>query len=241
MNQAINVLSRLCRDSRAVFLMAALLAVILPTAAHATTYVRFQTNLGDFDVELYDTSMPVSVANFLAYVNSGSYDSTIIHRSTTYNPSDIQILQGGGYWFSSGLNQLFPVTTDPPIILESGSPLNLRGTIAMARGAAPDSATSQYFFNLQDNPALDGNYAVFGKVVGAAGLAVLDAIGAVPVYDASSQLGPAFAELPLLQPSLQASSLVMVNHVTVVPEPTTMSLLVVGIFGAALGRRRRKA
>ncbi len=241
MNQAINVLCRLCRGSRAVVLMAALLAVILPTAACATTYVRFQTDLGDFDVELYDTSMPVSVANFLAYVNSGKYDSTIIHRSTTYNPSDIQILQGGGYWFSSGSNQLIPVATDPPIILESGLTLNVRGTIAMARGAATDSATSQYFFNLQDNPVLDGNYAVFGKVVGAAGLAVLDAIGAVPVYDASSQLGPAFAELPLLQPSLEASSLVMINHVAVVPEPTTMSLAVVAIATAVLGRRRRSA
>ncbi len=132
--------------------------------------------------------MPTTVANFLAYVNAGSYASSIIHRSTTYNPSDIQIVQGGGYFISA--NQVLSIPTNAPIILESGSVGNIRGTIAMARGAATNSATSQFFFNVQSNPALDGNYAVFGNVVGAAGLAALDAIGAVPVYDCTAQLGP---------------------------------------------------
>lgn len=220
-------------------LLVLVVACMLAARAQAGTLVHFDTNLGNFDVELYDSSMPITVANFLVYVNSQRYDSTIIQRSTTYNPADIQILQGGGYQLVG--NQLLTVVTDPPIILESGTFTNARGTIAMARGAATDSATSQYFFNVQDNPALDGNYAVFGNVVGAVGLAVLDTIGGVPVYDASVQLGPAFTELPLLNPSLDPSNLVMVNSVVAVPEPSTILLTAVGIAAAACGRRRVRA
>jgi len=132
------------------------------------------------------------------------------------------------------------VTTDPPIVLESGSATNVRGTIAMARTSAPTSATSQFFFNVQSNPALDGNYAVFGNVVGAAGLAAIDAIGAVPVYDASVQLGAAFTELPLLNPALDSSNVVLVQSVNVVPEPTTLALAIAGLTAVAVCRRRRK-
>lgn len=209
---------------------------LVPTAARAGTIVRFDTNVADFDVELLDTAMPITVANFLSYVSGSSYSSTLIHRSTTYNAADIQIIQGGGYLLSG--NQLLPVTTGSSIVLESGTATNVRGTIAMARGAATDSATSQYFFNIQDNPALNGNYAVFGRVVGAEGLAALDAIGAVQVYDCTVQLGSAFAELPLLAASLDASSLVLVNSVTAVPEPSTMVLAAIGLAVAAARWRR---
>lgn len=211
-------------------------AALVPTAARAGTIVRFDTNVADFDVELLDTAMPITVANFLSYVSGSSYSSTLIHRSTTYNAADIQIIQGGGYLLSG--NQLLPVTTGSSIVLESGTATNVRGTIAMARGAATDSATSQYFFNIQDNPALNGNYAVFGRVVGAEGLAALDAIGAVQVYDCTVQLGSAFAELPLLAASLDASSLVLVNSVTAVPEPSTMVLAAIGLAVAAARWRR---
>ena len=214
----------------------AFLAASLPVAAG--TLVHFTTNVGEFDVELYDSTMPITIANFLTYVNSDRYDSTIIHRSTTYNPADIQIVQGGAYLLSGG--SLLPVTTDPPIVLESGTATNLRGTIAMARTSDPNSATSQFFFNVQSNPALNGNYAVFGNVVGAAGLAAIDAIGAVPVYDVSLQLGAAFSELPLLNPSLDPSSLVLVQSVAVVPEPTTLALALAGLTAAGACRRRRK-
>ena len=113
----------------------------------------------------------------------------------------------------------------------------------MARGAATDSATSQFFFNVQSNPALDGNYAVFGNVVGSTGLAALDAIAAVTVYDASPQLGSAFAELPLTAPSLAAGSLVLVNSVGVVPvpEPSAAILAAAGLAAAACVRRRAAA
>jgi MYXO-CTERM domain-containing protein len=211
-------------------------AMLVAGTAPASTFVRFDTNVASFDVELYDTAMPTTVANFLAYVNAGSYTSSIIHRSTTYNPSDIQIVQGGGYFISA--NQLLSIPTNAPIILESGSVGNIRGTIAMARGAATNSATSQFFFNVQSNPALDGNYAVFGNVVGAAGLAALDAIGAVPVYDCTAQLGSAFGEMPLTAPSLDATSVVMVNSVVPVPEPSPLMLATAGLAAAAFARRR---
>jgi len=211
-------------------------AMLVAGSAPAGTFVHFDTNVASFDVELYDTAMPTTVANFLSYVNAGSYTSSLIHRSTTYNPSDIQIVQGGGYFLSG--NQLLSIPTNAPIILESGSVGNIRGTIAMARGAATNSATSQFFFNVQSNPALDGNYAVFGNVVGATGLAALDAIGAVPVYDCTAQLGAAFGEMPLTAPSLDAASVVMVNSVVPVPEPSPLVLAAVGLAAAAFARRR---
>jgi len=214
----------------------ATVAALMPAVSHAGTIVRFDTTTADFDVELFDSAMPITVANFLSYVTGSSYSSTLIHRSTTYNPADIQIIQGGGFVLAG--NQLLPVTTGSSIVLESGTATNVRGTIAMARGAATDSATSQYFFNIQDNPALNGNYAVFGRVVGAEGLAALDAIGAVQVYDCTVQLGSAFAELPLLAASLDASSLVLVNSVTAVPEPSTMVLAAIGLAVAAARWRR---
>lgn len=215
---------------------AALATTLLATAARAGTIVHFATNLGSFDVELYDSTMPITVANFLTYVNSDRYDSTIIHRSTTHDPAGIQVLQGGGYLLSG--NQLLPVTTDPPIAFES-STANLRGTIAMARGAGLNTATSQWFFNVTDNPALDFNYAVFGQVTGTGGLAVLDSIAAVPVYDCTVQLGAAFSELPLTDSTLAASSLVLVNSVAAVPEPSTLAVVAVGGLAVAAFIRRR--
>ena len=231
-------MNRLLR--RVSCLLLVIVATMLPAVSRAGTVVRFDTNVGAFDVELFDTAMPITVANFLAYVNAGSYTSSLIHRSTTYNPADIQIVQGGGYALAN--NAVDSIPTFPSIILESGTATNVRGTIAMARGAATNSATSQFFFNVQSNPALDGNYAVFGNVVGSTGLAALDAIGAVPVYDASQQLGSAFGELPLTAPSLSASSLVLVNSVGVVPvpEPSTALLAAAGLAAAA-GLRRRAA
>jgi cyclophilin family peptidyl-prolyl cis-trans isomerase len=143
--------------------------------------------------------MPVTVANFLKYVDSGRYNSSFIHRSTTYNPQTIQIVQGGGFFFPTN-DSISYIAADPPIILErSGS--NLRGTLAMARTSDPNSATSQWFFNSADNTQLDSAYAVFGRVTSAQGLAVLDAFASVPVYNVSAQLGAVFSELPLIQPA----------------------------------------
>ena len=180
---------------------------------------RFESNMGDLDVLLDPIAAPRSVDNFSAYANRGAYDVTIIHRSTTYNRLDIQIVQGGGFELVG--NTLPPIPSDPPIPLEAGR-ANALGTLAMARTSDPDSATSQWFFNVTDNPGLDFNYAVFGSVLGA-GQNVIEAIGAVPVYDASIALGPVYGQLPLLADSTSIDSLVLINKIRV--EPFTITSL----------------
>lgn len=187
------------------------LYAVLP--AQARTVIQFSTAWGAIDVELFDDTMPKSVKNFLTYVRGGRFASSIIHRSTTYNAAGIQIIQGGGFRLEQ--NQILPILSEPAVVLESGGP-HLRGTLAMARTDQPDSATSQWFFNVTDNPGLNGNYAVFGRVLGQSGLNALDAIAGLPVYNASADLGGAFSELPLTQGTLVASSLVIVENVKVV-------------------------
>jgi cyclophilin family peptidyl-prolyl cis-trans isomerase len=135
--------------------------------------VTMVTSLGTIVMELNPAKAPVSVDNFLNYVESSFYVNTIFHRVESNF-----VIQGGG--FTSSLTQ--PATM-PAIKLEAGNGLsNLRGTVAMARTNVLDSATSQFFVNVVDNAALDtssGGYAVFGKVV--QGLDVVDRIRAVPV------------------------------------------------------------
>lgn len=213
----------------------ALCGCLAARPAAADTIVTFTTNLGTFDVQLFDTQVPTTVANFLSYVNAGSYTNSIFHRSTTYNPASIQIVQGGGFWIDSTgtSNVITPIAAAAPIPLEAGLS-NLKGTIAMARTAAPNSATSQWFFNVTDNLALDpgpGNdgYAVFGAVIGA-GINVIEAIGAVPAYDLTTQLGPTFSELPLINPALETQNFVMVNSIVAVPEPGTLALALAGVL-----------
>jgi len=136
--------------------------------------VSLITNLGSMVVELNPTATPLSTDNFLQYVNSKFYDNTIIHRIVT---TGIFVAQGG--WLS-------PTPAVQPgqkaaIALEVNKGLsNLKGTIAMARSAELNSATSQFYLNLADNLALDtagGGYAVFGKVV--SGMEVLGALANV--------------------------------------------------------------
>ena len=144
-----------------------------------------------------------------SYAKRGSYPSTTIHRSTTYDPSKIQIVQGGGFELVG--NRIEAVVTDPPIPLEAGV-ANTRGTLAMARTPDPDSATSQWFFNLTNNAGLDFDYAVFGRVMGT-GISVVDAIGDLDAYNASQALGSAFTELPLFGPDLTVGNLVVIDSV----------------------------
>jgi peptidyl-prolyl cis-trans isomerase A (cyclophilin A) len=205
----------------------------------AATIVRFDTNFGIFDVELTEIpAMESTVANFMSYVDAGLYNSTIIHRSTTYNPSDIQIIQGGGFVLQG--STISPVSTFAPIPLQALYS-NTRGTIAMARTNDPDSATSGWFFNVTDNLALDDGYAVFGSVIDATGLSVIDEIAGLPVYDATVQLGGAFSELPLTAPALQVGNLVIINSVTVVPEPSALVMVGLAAFGVAIRRVRKSA
>lgn len=129
------------------------------------------------------TAAPVTVANFLQYVNSGFYNCTVFHRLLNGF-----VLQGGGFsspMSISGTALNSPKPTNPAIVLEDNNGLsNLRFTIAMARTGAPDSATSQFFINLADNTAsLDRTatrrgYAVFGSVT--AGTEVITAATTAP-------------------------------------------------------------
>jgi peptidyl-prolyl cis-trans isomerase A (cyclophilin A) len=195
-------------------LMSVLVFVSLVSVTSAGSIVRFVTAVGDFEVELYNDLTPITVANFLNYVNDGDYFDSIVHRSVpTF------VIQGGGYY-----SDLSPVPADPPIINESGVS-NLRGTIAMARIADPDSATNQWFINLVDNLFLDtqsGGFTVFGEVV-APGMSIVDQIAALDRIDAGSPFG----ELPVFDDTLAItpSNLVTIESVTLVPEPSSGPLL----------------
>ena len=139
--------------------------------------VTMATSKGTLVVELYPTNAPATVANFLQYVRDGFYKDKVFHRVISNF-----VVQGGGFDAS-----LLEAPPRPAIKLEVCNGLsNTRGTIAMARTAALDSATSQFFVNVVDNPSLDtngGGYAVFGKVV--AGMEVVDAIKAVQTQTVS--------------------------------------------------------
>ena len=139
-------------------------------------FVKMTTSAGDLRIELDDAKAPISVANFLSYVNKGFYDGTVFHRVIKSF-----MIQGGG--FEPGMKQK---PTDATIQNEAKNGLkNEKYTLAMARTSAPHSASSQFFINttnngfLNNDQAQDGwGYAVFGKVVG--GQDVVDQIGAVP-------------------------------------------------------------
>jgi peptidyl-prolyl cis-trans isomerase A (cyclophilin A) len=143
-------------------------------AAGKNPRVLMETSLGTVKIELFQKESPVSVDNFLTYVKAGFYNGTTFHRVI---PGFM--IQGGG--FSTDMRQKI---TGKPIKNEAANGLkNNRGTIAMARTAFPDSATSQFFINLVDNnglnrPQPDGfGYAVFGKVL--EGMDVVDKIAEV--------------------------------------------------------------
>ena len=136
--------------------------------------VLLNTSLGEIEIELNEEKAPVSVKNFLEYVDKGFYDGTVFHRVI---PGFM--IQGGG--FDAQMRQK---PTSTPIRNEAENGLrNERGTLAMARTQIRDSATSQFFINHNDNDFLnhgprDFGYAVFGKVV--RGMPVVDQIAQVP-------------------------------------------------------------
>ena len=140
--------------------------------------VLMETSSGDVLIELFADKAPVTVANFLRYVDEGFYSNTIFHRVI----KDFMI-QGGGLGV-----RMDEKPTHEPIRNEAGNGLsNARGTLAMARTGEPHSATSQFFINLTDNPDLDHaddsdegfGYCVFGRVED--GMNVVDKIGKLKV------------------------------------------------------------
>lgn len=172
-------------------------------AAGPNPAVVFETNIGRIIVMLYPKEAPVTVENFLRYVDEGFYDGTIFHRVVNVedfktiagqrNELPYSMIQGGGYDASMRMKR-----THAPIINEgSRALLNKRGTIAMARKADPDSATAQFFINVEDNSVFDykmeklerrfetkedeykttNGYCAFGKVI--RGMEIVDKISQV--------------------------------------------------------------
>jgi len=138
--------------------------------------VKLETSMGDIVIELNEEAAPITVKNFLQYVEEGFYDGTIFHRVIRTNPA---MVQGGGFTV-----EMVKKETHAPIVNEAGNGLkNDRGTIAMARTADPDSATAQFYINHKDNDFLNyvenrnPGYAVFGKVI--EGMETVDKIAAV--------------------------------------------------------------
>lgn len=170
---------------RKVLLLCLILVGMSGSAMAEDVYVKLETNMGNITLQLYKDKAPITVDNFVQYVNAGFYDNTIFHRVIK------GFMNQGGYigvGSSSGDQILltFKEPTRAAITNESTNGLsNAAYTIAMARTDEPNSATSQFFINAVDNPGLDKKnakdgvgYAVFGKVVD--GKSVVDAINVVP-------------------------------------------------------------
>ncbi|MBC8011398.1 MAG: peptidylprolyl isomerase [Burkholderiales bacterium] len=205
---------------------------------------QFRTSLGTFNIEFLadgtdagaeDLDPHVSVNNFKNYVSAdasskaikaASYDRTFFHRSVDLGNffGAKKILQGGGYKVDPKLSAI----PKKPAIVREFRYANTRGTLSMARTDEPNTATSEWFFNLNDNTSIfnagdpassadDNTYAVFARVLGN-GMSVVDRIGALPTYD----LGGAFGALPLRdnapgQSQLLLANLVAVDSVRLVP------------------------
>jgi peptidyl-prolyl cis-trans isomerase A (cyclophilin A) len=157
-------------------------------ALAANPLLTFETNRGDFIVELYPEKAPKTVANFMSYVNAGFYKDTIFHRVINRF-----MIQGGGF-----TTDMVEKQTQAPVVNEAGNGLvNDIGTLAMARTSDPNSATAQFFINLGNNQTLNYQgqdpeligYCVFGRVL--KGMDVVREIGATPTGNA----GP-FSDVP---------------------------------------------
>lgn len=186
--------------------------LLLSPFAPANPVACFDTNLGNFCMELFETQTPGTTANFLSYINNGTYTDSVFHRS---KPGFV--VQGGGFKVVESENGVASsaVETFPPIANEFKIS-NTRGTVAMAKlGGDPDSATSQWFVNLADNSEnLDnqnGGFTVFGRVI-FDGMTVVDAIEDLPVVNLSGS----FSDTPTINfdgEQLSVNNFVRINNV----------------------------
>ncbi len=195
---------------------AAVLTALVASQAAWATRVEFATPLGSFQVDLLEDEAPGTVANFLNYVNDGDYAGAFIHRSVSGF-----VLQGGGFTFVDG--EFGEVPADDAIPNEFGRS-NVRGTLAMAKLIDdPDSATSQWFFNVVDNSQLldanNGGFTVFGVVEGD-GMRIVDTIMA---QSGIENFGGPFTTFPVLNydgvSDLVAANLVF-SDISVIPGAT---------------------
>ena len=175
-----------------------LFVAVTPRPADAQT-VRVTTDMGAFTIELQPDRAPLTVQNFLRYVDEGFYTNTLFHRVVGGF-----VMQGGGH----AAADMRAKTTHDPVFNESGNGLqNKRGTVGMARSGSPHSGNAQWYVNLADNPELDPlptrwGYAVFGRVT--EGMDVLEKIGVV----ATGAVGPFKSEAPLKPIIIQKVELV---------------------------------
>jgi cyclophilin family peptidyl-prolyl cis-trans isomerase len=210
--------------------------------------VRFDTSAGTIFVELFDQQAPRTVANFLDYVTDGAYTNSIFHRSAKLADGTPFVLQGGGFTFQGNPSRLAAIAAASAVQNEPdpANRSNVRGTIAMAKlGNDPNSATDQFFFNLDNNSAnLDnqnGGFTVFGKVLTQADQQTLDTLAAIPTQDQSAaQALPSseqgvFNEIPLqnytgsnFPTDTSAANYALINGVTVVRRTEVLTYSVVG-------------
>ncbi|NOX09273.1 MAG: choice-of-anchor D domain-containing protein [Gammaproteobacteria bacterium] len=207
-----------------------LFAALFSLQASARSLVRMETTEGSIDIELFDDRMPLTVDNYLRYVDNNSYTNTFFHRNYIPEATGMPtVLQAGNetYNFDPDRNPVSllmndgrqEITAFPPIQLIYDLP-NTRGTIAMARlgSVNTDTATSEWFFNLLDNTDIfgesnGGGYAVFGQVLGN-GIAILDILAdlrtipvtglspSLPLYNFSGLIGVLGSDLAMI-PSIQ--------------------------------------
>ena len=194
--------------------------------------VNVVTTSGTVQIELLNQQAPVNVKNFMSYVDGNKYDGTIFHRSVSNF-----VVQGGGYTVAGSApnTTLNHIVTAPPVANEySVTRSNVRGTVAMAKvGNDPNSATSEFFFNVANNAAnLDnqnGGFTVFANVK--TGLDKVDAINAIP----TKNLGGAFTEIPTVNnftgttvAQANASNFVTINDMQVISRGELLTFSVIG-------------
>jgi cyclophilin family peptidyl-prolyl cis-trans isomerase len=171
----------------------------------SNSLIRMNTSAGPINVQLFDTGAPQTVTNFLDYITqltstgtTGAYTNDVFHRLATNF-----VLQGGGFTFDPNTHMITPVTAGPtvPNEFDNTNRPNVAGTIAMAKLSDPNSATSQFFFNLVDNTVTlgssnSGGFTVFGRVLSGADQRVLNTLAAATVTD-QSNTNSAFSTFPL--------------------------------------------
>lgn len=203
------------------FLTATVLAAAMFAASTASaTVVLVKTSLGNFEVNLFDKTTPVTVNNFLSYVNAGSYTNTVYHRSVNNF-----VIQGGGFTYSGNNASPFLPVSQRAAITNEPKLSNVRGTVAMAKMSGDvNSATNQWFINVTDNSAnLDlqnGGFTVFGQI-NTQDMEIVDAIAKLP----TTTLTAAFPGVPVRNYTaadsqagkvITASNIVLIESITVI-------------------------
>jgi peptidyl-prolyl cis-trans isomerase A (cyclophilin A) len=221
-------------------LLIVLVAPVFPRRADAGTVIQFRTPVGDIEVECYDSAKPITTTNFLRYVADGAYDGMFFHRAV----NDF-VIQGGGYRVANrGATNEFVqrIPSRPPITNEfKVGPFlsNVAGTVAMAKTSDPNSATSEFFFNLKDNTFLDstnnsGGFTVFARVI--RGLDTFNRLNSYKSYPITTNVpdtvtnrivnvGSPFGELPVTRLGFNAAG----GRVVLLPDLVFCDVTLLGV------------